>query len=557
MAAFWIDWAIRSSLLLAMGLLAAVLMRKTSAKHRHVLLVVVLLASAMLPLISALFNIHELNVLPWEKAAPGAVAVTSAASEGHAYDFTWMFGLLFAIPAGLMVRMGAIWFRLNRLSQRTQKRGSLDDVSVHISDDPRIKTAMTWGWLQPRIVMPAAARAWPKDRMASVLQHEMAHIARRDWATQQLAFCAVSFLWYNPLAWLTLRRLLLEAERAADDLVIQTGIAPADYAQHLLDCARNLTRKQQTAYAGVHATKNGNLETRLRYILDPECRLRGQASLPLLATLGLAATLTPLLLVRLEGQAAKHSATERQTKEIQLVAIRDGRSSSEGGITISCTANTAKTLLLKSKSTSAATQAGSKRNRTVTKAKGRLIVLRQGRRPSPQAISAIELGSPISSAKPRSSRAPVVVRTESVTIVMDSLKAASERPGPASDAITVTSTHSGLIARKKGDQLIIGVVAEADHRINYGLDLRDPAMKTYTFTTRSRKTTSNGKTVVNVTLDDGLPINWPLSIVDKEKTDSSDKKKLIAFNEGNPFEAVWAVKSFIAFARAGAAWIVG
>lgn len=547
MAAFWIDWAIRSSVLMALGLAAAGLMRQMSAKHRHVLLVVVLLASAMLPAISALFNIHELNVLPWEKAAAGIVTGAQVTSASPSLDLSWLAFLLFVIPAVLIVRMGAIWLRLSQLSQRTQKRGALNDVAIHISDDPRIKTAMTWGWLQPRIVMPAIAHSWPKDRMASVLQHEMAHIYRRDWATQQLAFCAVSFLWYNPLAWMTLRRILLEAERAADDLVIQNGIAPAEYAQHLLDSARNLTRKQQTAYAGVHTTKNGNLECRLRYILDPECRLRCQASLPILTTLGLAAALTPLLLVRLEGQATAQTATQRQTRTIRLVASREKAAPSEGGITLSCSESTAKSLPARLKSQPIALSSKMHQKQAIASTKQVQIVASKRPRRSLQAISRIELGNRTSSGALASSASYSSTRTDSVTVVLKSSPALLKRPTMHGHTITITSSPSTLTATKKGDNIIFGVVAETDSRSLRRFELSDRPVRTFRVQTQTKSGAANQRKVINVVFDRGIMITEPPSIVDEEKTEALGKAKLIA-SSGS-----WPV---FAFAFADTIWLI-
>lgn len=50
--------------------------------------------------------------------------------------------------------------------------------------------------------------------------------------------CAALF-WFNPLAWLALRRSAELAEHASDDLVLQQGIAAAEYADHLLSVVRH------------------------------------------------------------------------------------------------------------------------------------------------------------------------------------------------------------------------------------------------------------------------------------------------------------------------------
>jgi len=527
MAAFWIDWAIRSSVLLAAGLLSAALMRKTSAKHRHMMLVVILMASAMLPLLTAAFCWQELNVFPWQKEVSHSAAVLDSGSiVVKQAGFTWLW-FAFAIPILLLARMATAWMRLSALSGKTLHKSSIRRVSVHVSDDPRIKTAMTWGFLQPRIVIPACSQVWPKDRMASVLQHEMAHIVRRDWAVQQLSYIAVCFLWYNPLAWMILKRLLLEAERAADDLVLEQGISPADYAQHLLDCARNMTRKQQTAYAGIHATRNGNLETRLRYILDPECRLKARASLPAAASLALAVLSLPILLVRLEGQAARQTMPPIISGESQGVDVVQSDVESEGGPNLPCIVNTASksSAKLKVSSTAVYSQITSKRRNTVLKSQ--TFRLAKGQPLTHQTISVSVSGNPSVSVLSLSKlKKHVVVTAKSITATDsdESSKAAtafidgnviavSASPIESDDSNAKGSTTISYVAETEAGERGHEDVGTKSIKIIFGgnqdLDISD-------FNTKEFK----------IELSRSIWRALPISIIDK--TNVAGRKKLIA-----------------------------
>src|SRR5262249_53226773 len=46
---------------------------------------------------------------------------------------------------------------------------------------------MTWGWRRPTVLLPLSAVDWSPERVRVALLHEMAHIARGDWAAQMLA----------------------------------------------------------------------------------------------------------------------------------------------------------------------------------------------------------------------------------------------------------------------------------------------------------------------------------------------------------------------------------
>jgi hypothetical protein len=101
---------------------------------------------------------------------------------------------------------------------------------------------ITWGVLRPVILLPKEAAVWPRDRLSFVLRHELAHVERRDCLSQLLALAVCALYWPNPLVWLGARRLRREAEIAADDAVIESGVRPSAYASELLQIAREVRR---------------------------------------------------------------------------------------------------------------------------------------------------------------------------------------------------------------------------------------------------------------------------------------------------------------------------
>ncbi len=127
---------------------------------------------------------------------------------------------------------------------------------------------MATGLLRPTVLLPREATQWSNQRLHIVLLHELAHIRRRDCVTQALAELARSLYWFNPLVWLAIRRLLVERERACDDLVLCAGNKASDYAAHLLALVRPLA-SGGLASAAVTMASSSHLETRLRSILNP------------------------------------------------------------------------------------------------------------------------------------------------------------------------------------------------------------------------------------------------------------------------------------------------
>jgi beta-lactamase regulating signal transducer with metallopeptidase domain len=124
---------------------------------------------------------------------------------------------------------------------------------------------LTWGWLRPKVLMPAEAEQWPAERRRIVLLHELAHVKRRDCLTQSLTRMVCALYWFNPLAWMAARQMRIERARACDDLVLNGGCKASDYAGHLVEIATSFRRAPQ---AGIAMARSSNLEQRVTAIVD-------------------------------------------------------------------------------------------------------------------------------------------------------------------------------------------------------------------------------------------------------------------------------------------------
>ncbi|WP_390620289.1 M56 family metallopeptidase [Rubripirellula amarantea] len=122
------------------------------------------------------------------------------------------------------------------------------------------------GWFRPVVMLPDSAMDWPTERLRPVLLHELAHVLRRDLLIQSLAEVGRACYWFNPLVWLAVSRLRLERERACDDHVLQSGFAATDYAQVLLDVAKDYRRSQRSV--GLAMARPKDLACRLQSLLD-------------------------------------------------------------------------------------------------------------------------------------------------------------------------------------------------------------------------------------------------------------------------------------------------
>jgi beta-lactamase regulating signal transducer with metallopeptidase domain len=221
-----------------------------------------------------------------ESARPVPQASGAIASESWS---TWIMRL-WVLGAGLLtLRLLAGWVQVMRI-----RRGATvmtdpawlsltDELAHEIGVQRRVKLLrgergvmpMTWGVLEPVIVLPAQAAEWAVARRRTVLAHELAHVQRRDALTQWIGHIALVIQWFNPLVWLATHRLCEERERACDDAVLNLGTEPVEYAQHLLDIVRSLGTANGPAPVMAMARRS-RFEGRLVAVLDRQVR-RGPA----------------------------------------------------------------------------------------------------------------------------------------------------------------------------------------------------------------------------------------------------------------------------------------
>lgn len=189
----------------------------------------------------------------------------------------WIAGAAMSLLPFLMGTV-AVW-RLVRRTRRwdvkavssaprdlKEKLNLKDAVRILLPKGARIP--MAWGFLRPVVMLPEEAKSWPESKRRIVLLHELAHIRRRDCQTRALARLGLALHWFNPLAWLALRHLQIESERACDDMVLKAGLRPSDYAECLLSIARSLRRSSWTPAAAIAMVSRRKFESRIMAILE-------------------------------------------------------------------------------------------------------------------------------------------------------------------------------------------------------------------------------------------------------------------------------------------------
>ena len=349
-------WTLKASLLLLAGFAVTGSMRRHSAAARHFVWTLTLAAVLVLPIVGAVLPAWRVRSVPAALFPPARPQVTSpsgatGAVEGPAVtlqfraaerrseplppqserfdlkaaapriDWVALAPLIWALGAAIvLLRLGVglagVWRLARRATMMTdahwlhrahaiaQALGMARGVTLLKGD--RGSVPMTWGVLQPVVWLPADADSWDDERRTVVLAHELAHVRRRDALTQWIAHLALLLHWFNPLAWMALKRFRDERERACDDAVLTLGTRATTYADHLLD----IVRSHGAAGGPVPAlamARRSQFEGRLLAILDGASPRRGLGARAAISAGALALTaLLPVAAIR--GAADEPSA---------------------------------------------------------------------------------------------------------------------------------------------------------------------------------------------------------------------------------------------------------
>ncbi len=352
------DVTLRATIILSLAGIAALLLRRASAALRHLVWSAAILGLLLLPALVTL--LPQWKILPqWPQhsspistatldptpsdptaqpipSAPApdwqpqqnasnalptsaSIAVPPHASSPWNWEVLtlqiWVAGTAIMLLPMLLAR--AALRRLQRRSHKCTDETGLTLLAqlqaelalkkqITLLEGPPDSAPMTFGLLRPTLLVPAKSRHWPAAHWRMVLRHELAHIRRRDVASQVLAQLARALYWFHPLAWLACARMAAEREAACDDMVVTGGFAATEYAEQLLAAAAIYGRCDRTTRLACHASvpmaRISTLESRLRALLNIK-KSRGQVS-ALLAFVTVVLTVAVLVPVALVQAAA-------------------------------------------------------------------------------------------------------------------------------------------------------------------------------------------------------------------------------------------------------------
>jgi beta-lactamase regulating signal transducer with metallopeptidase domain len=299
-----LETTIKVSLLLLSALVAATLLRSRSAEVRHWILTASMACAAAIPALQLVVPSWQpsfaqpsfaqlsdrsavqietsatVRIPPGPEVAGKTAGTVSSSRWRLAISWVrtvWITGAIASISWLLVGLARLAWLAgharpvlveswMGPVREISYVFGLRRPVNLLQSDHPTV--LVTWGLLQPKVLLPNSALHWPDDRVRVVLSHELAHILRRDWLTQMAAELVKAVYWFNPIVWLACCRLRQESEYACDDAVLSRGVDGAEYARHLLDLVRAARAGRGLWFPAPAVARPSNLERRIAAMLS-------------------------------------------------------------------------------------------------------------------------------------------------------------------------------------------------------------------------------------------------------------------------------------------------
>ncbi len=121
----------------------------------------------------------------------------------------------------------------------------IKDSTIKICQSDQINMPLTLGLFSNKIFVPARWDSWPADCRTMILQHEIAHIKRRDSIFKLVQMVAQALYFFHPLVWILNSRINQYREMACDDASVATKRnSNLEYSRYLVKIAEEMTQTE-------------------------------------------------------------------------------------------------------------------------------------------------------------------------------------------------------------------------------------------------------------------------------------------------------------------------
>ncbi len=219
----------------------------------------------------------------------GALRVDLAPVENRLWPAIAL-GIWLIVSLALILRLALAHHRLARLStrvlparpreaaalararRRVGARGRIDIARSMLPEAPAVLRVV-----RPLVVLPVTAcDDLSDDELESLLCHECAHVARRDNLVAGCVAVLCALFWFHPLVWIARRILMIERERACDEIAAGSADGGEIYLTALSKFCHAAIGPE---VPGISRMATAQLKERMNHIMHYPA-LKAQAPLP-------------------------------------------------------------------------------------------------------------------------------------------------------------------------------------------------------------------------------------------------------------------------------------
>jgi beta-lactamase regulating signal transducer with metallopeptidase domain len=214
------------------------------------------------------FAVQQVSEPVWE---PFVSATPRAAAERNAESVSpteWTSMALWTVwglgSVCIVFRWMRGWRQVRAALLAASPVGQRDKVRVVSS--PEILEPGIVGIFRPILLLPHGIESHLTPvQLEAILQHEIAHVHRRDNLTGLIHRAVEVLFWFHPLVWWIGARLIEARERACDESVLRSGIEPEAYGEGILKICELYLKSPLPFVTGVTGS---NLKTRMEQIIS-------------------------------------------------------------------------------------------------------------------------------------------------------------------------------------------------------------------------------------------------------------------------------------------------
>ena len=159
---------------------------------------------------------------------------------------------------------------LKRCLKSAVRVNKTDDSGIKLFFCDRIPSPLSIGLFPKKIFLPAYWDQLPREGQKVLLEHELAHIYRKDGFVLLLQTITQALYFFHPFIWLLNERINVYREMACDDYAVRdANLTPGAYSRYLMSVAEKIV-DPQWSYVSVSALvkQKNKLLNRVSYQLQ-------------------------------------------------------------------------------------------------------------------------------------------------------------------------------------------------------------------------------------------------------------------------------------------------